>query len=155
MLCNNATSNVICTFLLCNGATYRFVERHVIYTFNRQVVLKMYWTKLILLWSHWWASPSTMEHKGYDLVLVFTCLSRKAFAKLLKRTLTSAMLAYFFIHSTTSGVNISATNLTVVLTEWSAAWTTGWPAVWTTGTGTTRGVGVGDHDKWNLIKLAK
>jgi hypothetical protein len=43
----------------------------------------------------------------------------------------------------------------VVLTEWSAAWTTGWPAVWTTGTGTTRGVGVGDHDKWNLIKLAK
>jgi hypothetical protein len=39
----------------------------------------------------------------------------------------------------------------VVLTEWSAAWTTGWPAVWTTGT--TRGVG--DHDKWNLIKLAK
>jgi hypothetical protein len=45
----------------------------------------------------------------------------------------------------------------VVLTEWSAAWTTGWPAVWTTGTGTTGrvGVGVGDHDKWNLIKLAK
>jgi hypothetical protein len=42
----------------------------------------------------------------------------------------------------------------VVLTEWSADWTTGWPAVWTTGTGTTTGVGVGDRDKWNLIKLA-